>query len=673
MKTFKKTLCLLCVIALILPFSACSKKSEAIMSFRGSELSTNMFSYMLAAPEVYMLLFTNTYLPYVYQTTYAAYGIGYSDFQQYVQSSEEMYRQLFNDFYSSFGTAVKDADGNQTTLAVEYFDSILPYLKRTFVISALCEDYGLTLTDKNVKSQITAEIDGYIDAAGNKDFLEIYLFDKYGATLDIAREYAQKYSLYYTMNSEYGFDETGGQTYWNSGFVYLNNLLYLHLYGENGIKRPPESEVKTRYLTDFRIVDEIFYNAYKTENSVSKLRLEDFISEDITSYFNENYVKLTYVLLNVKGLSEENASQIFATAEEILSKIQSGELEIDDDEKIKDLYSGAKTGMFCFEPGDGSVEEAVEDALSNLKDGEFGVVSAADSIYVIRRDSKTEEDLAAVKDGIISTLARSYFDENYNKANYIFLSYYDIYGEKLAQEKIDEIDSLGEEIAQKLKNGEISFDNVEDEYKTSVYSVSAASAVFGPGEITDELNDVMSTLQKGDFSTAVGEDGFYVLGRIEKEDADFSDSVVRLGMTMAFLRELANDFLGKYNSGEIDFDKAPENDDYAEYMVLDNIDFSKYAAEIESYFGIKDIGEAKLLEQSSGIYIIHLTEVTESDFEKYKDKIMAQNFYESFCDYIESLYDEITIDNDELERYREAFANNSPLTIPSYDKYVSES
>ncbi|NCA67861.1 MAG: hypothetical protein EOM87_07350, partial [Clostridia bacterium] len=654
MKYSKKVICLLLAFVIILPLTACSESGQgkAVMTFRGQELSTNMLSYMLTSHEAYYLAYNNIYLPYVYQNSADYQSIGsFETFNYYAQYYAALREVLEKSFIDSFSTQITDVDGKVTTLGAVYFDALMTYMKRSFVINTLCNEYGLELTDTAVLGDISSEIQGYIDSAGNADFLDIYLYEKHGASLDIAREYAEKYSLTYMLTSE-----LGGA--WDSEYKYLNYLLYDYLYGENGMRRISDEDVKSKFFTDYCMFDYVNYSVYRTDGTNTVLRLDEFIEDDIKELFEANYNKVSYILLSLEDTEGGDVTDTaVSTANEIYSKLVSGELEWG---TVTGSYTGTTAGTYCFAQGDSKIDDTVESAAEILNEGDYIVVTGIDSVYILRGETLADTDLPGVKSEITTILSKRYFNDNYNKINYIFLSYNDGNGVAYSDEKKTVIRTLGEEIYGKLQSGECTLDKdddssgttyVEDAYKNAAYTVSVNNVCYAQGELDDNLESKVLTLNIGAITTFEDDYGYYILNRIAKEDSDFADSAVQLTMTMKYMRAIADDFEAKYKNGEIEFEDAEDHDDYVKYNDSNYMNYELYKDQLKEYYSIEKLGDTNISADDTSIYIVHVREIREDDYTTFADKISDEMNYTDFYNYIEGLFDDIVVNEDELALY----------------------
>lgn len=671
MKThLKRAISAVLLLAVVFSFAACSAqdKHENVMTFRNEGLDERMFSYILSNQIIYYLAYSNVFLPYIYSTTAEYQSLGsFDNFQYYVQYYPALHDQLYSQFASSFATTITGDDGTKKTLGSMYFESVLPYIKKAFVIYALCNELGISVTDKDVLGDMSSELESLVKKAGNKAALDIILYDKYGASYDIAKQYTQKFNITAMITAESGGEDS---LYWDPDYPYLNYLLYDYFYGKNGTRRISEETAKSKFLEDYCIIDYVYYSAYKTVNNETVLRLDDFYGNDIKELFNNNYKKVSYVSIARKDSSGGDVTKSAeAKAAEILEKLNSGNLEW---AKIGDSYTGTKSGSYVFAPGDSTVDDKVEEAVVDLASGSFTVVTGTDNVFVLRGETLAESDLAAVKKEITTVLSKRYFQENYQKMEYIFLSFHDSKGDDYSEEKINEIRNLGKEIKAKLQSGDVNFDKdsdkfVEKLYKDAAWTVKIQTATYGKNDLQDDLEEVVSKLNIGDIGEHEDEFGYYILKPAEKADSDFNDTAVQLAMTMDKLFEVARDFETKYNNGEVKFEDADKHSTYANYSVLGYVDYNEYSEQIKQYYSIEKLGDIHISPADTSLNVIHVRKTTQEDYGTYKNDVLEEFNYNDFLDYLDEAYKELQIDEDVLNRFKSTFTSFNILDIPSID------
>lgn len=667
---FKKAVCLIVVLVMALSLAACATQSKPkeVMTFRGKTLDSDVLSYMLSTKEVFYLAYSNVYLPYVFSTNPQYQSLGSFDtFMYYVRNYPSLHEQLYSEFSTSFSTKVTGADGKQSTLGEMYFEAILPYVKKVFVIASLGEEYNLSLTDKDLLEDLSAQVESLVKQAGNRDFLDIYLYDKHGISLKTAEKYIKNYNIWAMLTAEAGGEDS---LFWDTEYPYWNYLLYDNLYGQNGSRKIDENTVKTTFLEDYCIFDKVDYSVYSTVGEETYLRLEEFITQDIKDIFNENYKKVSYVSLSRKDKDGNDiTSGSRETADEILQKLTDSEIEWG---KIAESYSDTKSGTYCFAPGDSKVDDSIEEAVPNLNQGEFLVVTGTDNIFVLKGETVSENDLSSVKNEIITVISKNYFDDNYNKIDYIFISYHDETGNDYDEEMVAEIRALGDEITDKLKSGELNFDSesdrfVEKAYKDSDYTVKVNSTAYGKNELSDDLEEKVNKLSVGEYDGHEDEYGYYVLKRVEKEDEDFNDSSVQYTMTMDFLRQIADDFEQKVKNGEIAFEDAEKHSKYAKYSVAGYIDYNEYGEKLKEIYSLEELGDINTGIENYQVSVKHIRQTTNEDYDEYKNEVTEEFNYKDFTKFLEEAYKEIQINEEELNKFKSTFMAMNVINVPSLD------
>ena len=172
-KLFKKIICLLLALLLVLPFSACGKKQETLMELDGSALSMEVYRLMLSIQKGNMAYLINYY-----------YGS---------HSSPDFWETVI--------------DTRSTTNDQYYTAAILRKAKNLLSATALFDEMKLTLPDETIEA-IDAEMDAYVEefGGGSKKAFEGVL-ENYGFGYDALREYKiMNAKAEYASNSLYGKD-----------------------------------------------------------------------------------------------------------------------------------------------------------------------------------------------------------------------------------------------------------------------------------------------------------------------------------------------------------------------------------------------------------------------------------------------------------------------------------
>ena len=193
---------------IVLTLTSCASEGKALFTFRGTELSTNMYSYMISSQKAYL----KQLFDYYNSMAYMYYGTSYfptTDFNEYLRSEQT------------------DENGNVSTVAKITNDMIIESAKYMVVINHFCEQYGLEITDESLIADIEDVLSEDIETAGNMEYLNI-LLAQFGADYDIERKYM--------------YDSA------------MANVLYEHLYGKGGERRLSDSVIKSEFESNFRHV-----------------------------------------------------------------------------------------------------------------------------------------------------------------------------------------------------------------------------------------------------------------------------------------------------------------------------------------------------------------------------------------------------------------------------------
>lgn len=128
------------------------------------------------------------------------------------------------------------------------------------------------------------------------------------------------------------------------------------------------------------------------------------------------------------------------------------------------------------------------------------------------------------------------------------------------------------------------------------------------------------------------------------------------------IRSKADDFFAKLQSGEVTFEDYSEHDDYARYDEGICYTSGTLEREIEEQADkLENYGDIAQADTGDGLYIIRLVETTNEDYLSKYDTVYTVLAKDAYYKYIESFYNEITVDSAVLSEYD--FATYPPLVI----------
>ena len=395
---YKRILCFIVAALMIaLTLTSCSSEGKALFTFRGTELSTNMYSYMISSQKAYLkqLFDYYNYMSYMY---YGTYYFQTTDFDEYLRSEQA------------------DENGNVSTVAEITNNMIIESAKYMVVINHLCEQYDLELTDESLIADIEDVLSEDIETAGNMEYLNI-LLAQFGADYDIERKYM--------------YDSA------------MANVLYEHLYGKGGERRLADSIIKSEFESKFYKMDVLYYAYYSSnaETGEQSIRdVENISAEMIYDYIAPNYAKVNQILLytidvnTMNKLSEDKIAAKKETIDDIYAQLQNGSITFEEAKSQISEDSGSGSVIVAKEGNDARIQNVV-DAAFELNAGEYVLVESEIGYHIILREEMTQDDIPnEIKTEAAEILAKgvidSYAEAAYEKAQNGALAFSDYSGEE---------------------------------------------------------------------------------------------------------------------------------------------------------------------------------------------------------------------------------------------------
>ena len=386
-KTIKIVSLALCIVMCISVFASCS--GETLMSYGDKKVSVNMYEFLLSRMK----------------GTLAYYGY---------------------DVYSeSFWMTIISSDG--TTWEDHFKETVKKQLMNYVVADKLFDDYGLELTDKQIKI-IDDRLDEYVKAAGSKTLFNEEL-KQYGANYDILRDvYIIEAKIQvlkehlYGKNGEYIDGETK-EEYLNENYVAFKQI-FLATY---------------EYVIDTdRFGDTVYYTdeehteiAYDKTNGTTKIDEFGKPVKDVlgnTEYYNSEG-KIAYDRKNgvigfltdkngdkvIQELSSAKKSEIYGVAKKYAQDCNG---DVSEFEKYMTLYSeGESDGIIYLYASEGyyaAQNDSVayfDDIAEKLRGLDIGECSVFESSYGYHVISKYENEYGVYDDEDCEEYFESFYEE----------------------------------------------------------------------------------------------------------------------------------------------------------------------------------------------------------------------------------------------------------------------
>ena len=290
--------------------------------------------------------------------------------------------------------------------------------------------------------------------------------------------------------------------------------------------------------------------------------------------------------------------------------------------------------------------------------------------YSAKNDSGTY--VSRVDSDIPESELKDYFNSRYVKAEHILFYFYDT-TDTSGQTKIPEADMQSKREAaatlyEKIKNGGLSFDDAKKEYNEDPGMLSDDDGdVIEKGKLNEKFADfekMLFDLEIGGIEMIETDIGVHIVRRNAMSDDDFSsvkDSIAQAVTKERIVNE-AQSFFEKVKNGSAKLDDTTTYGAYQEAVVYSA---GEMGEEVEKLIDELKEGESLIYNDDSCTVIIRKLEKTDDDYKNEYSTIKSSLSQEAFYEYLESLYPQVELNEEEIAKY--TFAAVKSLSIKSYN------
>ncbi|MBP5230970.1 MAG: peptidylprolyl isomerase [Clostridia bacterium] len=552
--------CLLCVLSLTL--ASCSSSGTA-MSYKGKTLSESDYAYIMS--------FLKGYYDYYYTQYASYYGATIT----------------LEDLYDRAGD-----DG--VTFAEQLRKTVDETAMMMLVVEQLCDELGIRVQDETTIEQIRQSTQDLKDDYGGEDALEISL-----AKLGFSTSSLERYE------------------YYNA----LLTLLKEYRYGENGIARLPDEDVRKEFDASYVKSEGYVYSYYETDASGS--RTERVV--DLTGSISDAEVEAAFPRLFVKAeyLSFGHGED----AEQALGRLTGGT-------DPSDLYETADAHI---EPTCILLSEAEKGVYAGLNaDGAWHLVAEEDGSYVVRVSEVSSSDLAgnepAVKEALVAEKAEDFFKDNYVTVQHIL---YDL---------------ADEEKAKAVYDGLVAGTTTFEEHLSETMD-GGSKYTFTKGKMATEFEQDSFALAEGSYSLTKTTYGWHVIQRLPLDPDGFVLSDVLSAMSRDLIRSEAEAAYQTLKSGTVPFSAPAEDAGYA-YSEPTVLKLSNLNGTMANALKDAKVGEVVYLDlPGNGVYILRKLETEQADLDSVADDILSPLQSQAFHDYLSGFYDQVSVNDEAVGRF----------------------
>ncbi len=282
---------------------------------------------------------------------------------QYQENANSQITVMDNEAF--WNTVPDKEDGRSYKELVEA--DITSYCKRLVVTKVLCQKYGISVTkNEDTKKEIETLVQNHINAYGDKDSMNSYLY-RFGITSDdLFQYYEMQYYVQALENYYYG---TGGKTPIDSSLV------------------------QEKFLSDWAKVKSIYISYTEPENKLPEENKSNASDESKES-------------IEIDGIRTKEKAIKFAT--ELYDSIKNGEVEFDS------KYSLSEDGISEYFPNGHIIQKGtssanIDKAIFEMKENELRLVEGDSGVYIILKKQLSEKDI----DEYYEDIEQTFIDEKY--------------------------------------------------------------------------------------------------------------------------------------------------------------------------------------------------------------------------------------------------------------------
>lgn len=484
MNSIKKILAVILFACILLATVSCSSVNQTpVFSYENQSITSDYYSLILSYQKGYYMQLFNYY-----------YGIDLS------KNPEQWDTKL--------------SEESSATLADSLVSDINDYCRMVLVCNYLADKHGLKLTDEKVLDEIADTVSTYVTNYGGEDMFAVEL-------------------------AKIGADRATFERFLNDS--YRVSLVQDYLYGENGIQKVPAADVEEYFLKNYRKIDSMSFSFYKiTDKETGKYEtyIADFTANEVSAYFNENYVKCNYLYYE-KGKDESDAD-FKSRTDEVIAQLSDGSKTYAD---LKGSADGANADWVVTSA---KLGENLFKKLGETETGKWVSDSADGGVHIACKSELAASDLTeSVETACKTAMSRNIVREYANK-------YFE-----------------------DVKAGNVEYGKKLD---TEFYNAFVADSIFTDSDMSEDILTAYNKAKEGEYFTVETDEGIFVLYKDTLTAADvkteYTDSYQGTKSTYYADIEsiLVSDAFYKYM--ESFFDSITENkDELGKYDIRTVVEF----------------------------------------------------------------------------------------------------
>lgn len=407
--------------------------------------------------------------------------------------------------------------------------------------------------------------------------------------------------------------------------------------------------------------DESFWNAKLTDDQTYAEWLKDYAEELckrilIAKYFCKQYnLKITDET-QIQQVDEymDRAKETFGGEDELKLELARYEITIDQLREYYEYpyYYQLLLDYWYGENGTMKIPEA--EVREKFFNNYYKVDMAYFSFYTT---DGNYNNVPYVDKSITDEQAREYFNKNYVKVQHILYMTVDTNENPLPDDKVAQAEQEAKAVYEGVLNGTVNYDD-----KMKEKSDSSATLIFTRGEMDNlgsEFVNASFEMKPNEVRLVQTKYGWHIIRKLTPSDDDFNkkSDEVRQTMSKEKIAASAKEMYEQLKENKIEF---KEGGDGALYQFLsgrvisaENTNISK---DIIDAIASTNIGEYTLYEEKDGdttygYFIFRRVELDENDLLNNYSSIEDEMKDAKYVEYVQTFYDSITVNEEELAKY----------------------
>lgn len=398
--------------------------------------------------------------------------------------------------------------------------------------------------------------------------------------------------------------------------------------------------------------DEEFWNTVFIDNTTYAQWLKDYCVELskrilIAKYFCKQYdlkIKDETAIQQVDNYIE-NAKKTFGGEDELALELAKFGITINELREYYEYYYNYLNLLDYWYGENGTMKIPESEVRDKFYNNFYKVDMAYFSFYTTDENNNS---VVYVDNSITDAQAREYFDKNYVKVQHILYMTVDTNEKPLSDEEAAKAEQDAKDTYEAIKAGRV---NYEDKMKEK--SDSSAEMVFTRGEMLSEFETASFEMKTDEVRLVQTKYCWHIIRKLATSDDDFKKKIDEVKETMSREKVTANaqEMFEQLKENKIEFKDGGDNAKY-QFLAGRVFDGEKTNQDVIKIISSLKSGEYTLYEnKDDGYYIFKRVDLNDKDLLDYYSSIEDEMKDSKYIEYVQSFYDSITVNTEELAKY----------------------